>query len=55
MPLFSSEIDLGPVVGVLSVLEVDPTSYYSSCLKQNSSEHDSTGSRVYTACHVLCR
>jgi hypothetical protein len=55
MPVKSSEIDLGPVVGTLRVLQMDEASFYSDCLQKNSTLHDSTGSRVYTACHVLCR
>eukprot|EP00603_Paraphysomonas_imperforata_P001161 CAMPEP_0114431794 /NCGR_PEP_ID=MMETSP0103-20121206/10802_1 /TAXON_ID=37642 ORGANISM="Paraphysomonas imperforata, Strain PA2" /NCGR_SAMPLE_ID=MMETSP0103 /ASSEMBLY_ACC=CAM_ASM_000201 /LENGTH=291 /DNA_ID=CAMNT_0001601407 /DNA_START=119 /DNA_END=994 /DNA_ORIENTATION=- len=46
---------MGPMIGVLPVLEMDEASYYNSCLQKNSTEHDSTGTRVYTACHVLCR
>lgn len=53
--LVQEDLDLGPVVGTLSVLQRDETSFYTSCLQKNSAVNDSTGSRVYTACHVLCR
>ena len=55
MPVKSSEIDLGPVVGTLPVLQMDEISFYNNCLQKNSTVDDSTGSRVYAACHVLCR
>ena len=53
--LYSTDIDFGEMVGILSLRQVTAEFFNHKCLSQNSLTSDSTGLRVYNGSHVLIR